>query len=107
MRINQDPRLPLVDSSANYNQRLSVRLYDLFRDLIKQLNQISEGSIEAVTNAYNAAPTTGTYSQGDKIWHSAPIEAGSVSSKYIIIGYVCVASGTPGTWREMRVLTGN
>ena len=38
-----------------------------------------------------AAPTTGTWVQGDKIWAEFPA-AGS------IMGWTCVSGGTPGTW---------
>jgi hypothetical protein len=102
MRLPSDPRYPQVNTPNFLTQ-----LTNLYRDTAKQLNLLTEGKIVAVTNAGTAAPTAGTYQQGDKVWHSAPVEAGSASSKYIIIGYICIAAGTPGTWREMRVLTGN
>lgn len=54
-----------------------------------------------------AAPTGGAWSIGDFVRNSAPAEAGGGGSKYVILGWVCVASGTPGTWLESRVLTGN
>jgi parallel beta-helix repeat protein len=54
-----------------------------------------------------AAPTTGTWVAGDKTWKRAPVEAGAATAKYVIIGWICVAGGTPGTWLEMRTLTGN
>lgn len=40
----------------------------------------------------NAAPTVGTWEQGDVFWNSAPV-AGSAPPFW-----VCVAAGTPGTW---------
>lgn len=40
-----------------------------------------------------AAPSTGTWALGDKVIHTAPSAAGN-------IGWVCTASGTPGTWVE-------
>lgn len=99
-----EPSIPLLPPALSI---FRASLGDYLRKIAAQLNNLTEGKIAAVTNATTAAPTAGTYNQGDKIWHSAPVEAGSVSSKYVIIGYVCVAAGTPGTWREMRVLTGN
>lgn len=39
-----------------------------------------------------SAPTSGTWSQGDKVRNQTP-EAGGY------IGWVCVSSGTPGTWK--------
>ncbi|MFD0716243.1 glycosyl hydrolase family 28-related protein [Paenibacillus sp. GCM10027626] len=53
------------------------------------------------------APASGSWAQGDRILNTAPSEQGTAGSKYIIDGWVCVASGTPGTWVEQRTLTGN
>lgn len=39
-----------------------------------------------------AAPTTGTWARGDIVYNNAPSAAGT-------IGWVCVAAGTPGTWK--------
>jgi hypothetical protein len=54
-----------------------------------------------------AAPTTGTWAVGDTYHKTNPAEAGSAGSKYIITGWICTVAGEPGTWLEMRVLTGN
>lgn len=54
-----------------------------------------------------AAPTTGQHWQGDRARNIAPAEAGSTNSKYVIVGWICTVSGTPGTWLERRTLTGN
>jgi hypothetical protein len=40
-----------------------------------------------------AAPTSGSYSQGDIVWNSNP-KPGSV------IGWVCTRAGSPGTWNR-------
>jgi hypothetical protein len=80
---------------------------DLFRRIARQLNDIAEGRIQANYNATTAAPSSGTWRQGDEIKNSAPTELGSIGSKYVINGWKCVASGTPGTWVQMRFLTGN
>lgn len=40
----------------------------------------------------SAAPTTGTWQQGDIIYNTAPAAGGT-------IGWVCTAAGTPGTWK--------
>lgn len=70
------------------------------------LNDLAAGRIAAHPTA-TAAPTGGTWAQGDFVRNSAPSEAGSASSKYVVLGWVCTVSGTPGTWLECRVLTGN
>lgn len=107
MRLDSNPRLPVVPQGDAYAVNLSRRLYELFREIANQLNGVSEGSIVAATNAATSVPTTGTYYQGDFIKNSAPSELGSAGSKYVIDGWTCVASGTPGTWVQKRFLTGN
>lgn len=39
-----------------------------------------------------AAPTTGTWRRGDRVYNRLPSAGGSV-------GWVCVTAGTPGTWK--------
>lgn len=41
-----------------------------------------------------AAPTDGTWTRGDVVYNSAPTAAGA-------LGWVCVTSGSPGTWRDI------
>ena len=45
----------------------------------------------------SAAPTTGTWVRGDVVWNSAPSAGGAP-------GFMCTASGTPGTWKAMANL---
>jgi hypothetical protein len=54
-----------------------------------------------------AAPSGGYHRQGDYCHNTAPVEAGTTGSKYIIKGWICVTSGTSGTWLQERILTGN
>lgn len=100
MKLNQEPRLP-----PDIGQ-LTRRLTDIIREICSQVNGLTDGRISAHTTA-TAAPTTGTYAQGDKLWNSAPSELGTAGSKYVVIGWVCTVSGTPGTWLQMRTMTGN
>ena len=44
-----------------------------------------------------AIPTVGTWIRGDIVWNTLPSAAG-------VPGWVCVTSGTPGTWKAMAVL---
>lgn len=99
MKLPSDPRLPTPNDKT---QSLTRRLYELFREIANTVNTSAMWDSSAT-----AAPATGTWAQGDKVENSAPVEAGSAGSKYIVIGWVCTASGTPGTWLPMRVLTGN
>lgn len=97
MKLNLTPRVGISD--PNLQREL--------REHAQQVNAVSEGRIGGHYNAATAAPTTGMYQQGDKVWNSAPAEAGSASSKYVVIGWVCTVGGEPGTFLPMRVLTGN
>lgn len=96
MKLPANPALP--------NE--SPDLMRLIGKINQQVNAITEGNASAFHTAVTAAPTTGTWAQGDVVKNSAPVEAGTAGSKYVITGYICVTGGTPGTWKEMRVLTG-
>lgn len=45
----------------------------------------------------SAAPTTGTWAQGDVVWNNAPSSGGTP-------GWVCTSAGSPGTWKAMANL---
>jgi len=95
-----DPRLP--EPGITLFRPLYIRLYELFR----QYSNI--GNTAAMWDtAGTVAPTTGTWAQGDKCRNTAPSESGTAGSKTVTIGWICTASGTPGTWLDMRVTTGN
>lgn len=76
------------------------------REHATQVNMLTEGKLSAVYNSATAAPTTGTWAQGDFIRHSNPTEQNTGGLKYVLYGWECVASGTPGTWIECRFQTG-
>jgi len=44
-----------------------------------------------------AAPTTGTWAQGDIVINTGAAASGQV-------GWVCVTAGTPGTWKTFGVI---
>jgi hypothetical protein len=102
MRVQGNLRVTDANNPNFYPQLIKV-----ISDITKQLNTLSEGFIAASTSASTAAPTAGSYNQGDRILNTAPIEAGGVGSKYVITQWICVASGSPGTWVACRSLTGN
>lgn len=100
MRLPTEARLPL-DLPGLVRQ-----LTTLWAQMAQQVNGVSEGSV-SVTNAATAAPTTGVWTRGDFLRNSEPEELGVASSMYVVTGWLCVASGEPGTWTECRSLTGN
>jgi hypothetical protein len=96
-KLNQSPRINTPDAA----------LQALLRDHATKVNLLAEGRLSAAHSARASVPTTGTFAQGDQIRNSAPAELGAASSKYVIIGWACVVGGTPGTWVQLRNLTGN
>ena len=66
----------------------------IIRSLCNQVNPLSEGRLSARYAALTAAPTTGSFARGDIVWNSAPSSGGPV-------GWICVASGTPGTFYQI------
>lgn len=106
MRPTPEAQLPMGPESE-YDKSLNFKLRDIFRSITQRLNALSDGSISAVDNAALVAPTTGSYLQGDVILNRTPSELGTAASKYVIYGWQCVASGTPGAFVQMRYLTGN
>lgn len=103
MKLQQDPYLGSLRDFPSLVRQLTT----LWGQLVTQVNLLSEGYIQAATNAATSAPTAGDYRQGDTVRNLAPIEAGSPGSAYVITGWICVADGNPGTWVECRSLTGN
>lgn len=84
------------------------------RDVLRELkehaqtvNQIAEGRITGNYNAQTAAPTTGKHARGDMVKNLEPSELGTAPNKYVIQGWQCIVGGEPGTWVQMRYLTGN
>jgi hypothetical protein len=100
MKLDVYPRFP---ADRNLYER---KLTDLWRATNQQVNQLTEGQITAVHNAATSAPTSGTFAPGDFIRNSAPVEAGTAGSKYVLTGWLCTVGGTPGTFVQCRALTG-
>jgi len=101
MRLSNDARLPQDDTMPG----LKRRLVEIVRDIVNQVNFLSEGSIRASTSAMAAPPATGSYTTGDFVRNSAPQELGAAGSKYVVTGWLCVAA--PTTFVQQRCLTGN
>jgi hypothetical protein len=82
---------------------------EMVRQIEDAINRLSSGAIYQNYNATTSAPSgpTVSHSVGDFVKNAVPTELGTAGSMYIILGWECIASGTPGTFREARVLTGN
>ena len=97
MKLNLTPRVGMSDPMLTRE----------LREHASQVNLLTEGRLAAVHNAATAPPTSGPYQAGDFVRNIAPAELGSAGSKYVIEGWFCVSSGTPGSWVQKRFLTGN
>lgn len=98
-------RLPNVPEGwANEFKRI---VEDRLNDVARQLNGLSEGKAHVLHTSTTAAPTAGTYGLGDFVANSTPSELGTAGSKYVILGWKNVLAGTPGTFVQVRTLTGN
>jgi hypothetical protein len=96
MKLNTTPRTQEDAESTRWQKQVAY-----------QVNAISEGRIAGFYSATTSVPTSGTYAQGDFVRNSTPSEAGTAGSKYVVFGWLCTVSGTPGTWVPCRFLTGN
>ena len=50
-----------------------------------------------VRDVGTAAPSSGTWNRGDIVWNSSPASGSN-------IGWVCVSSGAPGTWKSFGII---
>ncbi len=101
MRLEENPLLP-TESGA-----LTFTLSRLFRSIAQKVNGLADGRLVARDLTSTAAPTTGMYAKGDIVWNSNPSELGAAASKYVVIGWINITAGTPGTFVALRCLTGN
>lgn len=94
---------------VNKNPRISGDpiLYRELQEHANLINLITDGRLSGANNASATAPTGGDYAQGDFVKNSTPGELGSGGSKYVILGWLCTAGGSPGTFVQARALTGN
>jgi len=107
MKLQTNLNLPVADNSVGGIQQLMNKLSRMWTDMAVQVNATSEGQIQGAYNALTAPPASGNYKQGDMIRNSSPVEQGTAGSKYVVTGWICSASGSPGTWLQCRALTGN
>jgi len=106
MRLEENPQLPL-GQDTKYSGDLNFVLSRLFRNIAQKVNQIGDGRIAGNDFTSSTIPTTGMFKQGDFIKNSAPVEAGTAGSKFVVLGWVCTVGGSPGTLLPVRTLTGN
>lgn len=89
------PNLPI--SPTDYEQSYFDKLLNAFRLYFNQVDNFAAGVNSRYLSA-TTAPTVGTWPQGAIVYNSAPVAGG-------YIGWVCVKSGTPGTWKTWGVIS--
>ncbi len=105
MKLWLDQKVP-----AEYNKAV---IADIVRSICNTTNQLSEERISAKYQAQASVPsgTAVSYAVGDFVRDSNATVRGSVApgvaASYVRLGWICTASGTPGTFQEVRVLTGS
>ena len=85
---------------------------DVIRAITTPLGLLLDGRIQPKATA-STVPSGSAFSAtpGDVVWDSNPTVRGSVApgvaASYVRWGWICTVPGTPGTWQEIRVLTGS
>lgn len=81
---------------------------DVVRAIARQVDGLTEGGISYRDNAVSVAPTSSavSHASGDWKWKLNPTVQGTAGAQYVTFAFQCVAPGSPGTWVELRGLTG-
>ena len=90
------------------NEYKRTDVADVVRAIARQVDGLTEGGISYKDNAVSVAPTSSAvaHATGDMKWNINPTVQGTVGAQTVTLGFICVGPGSPGTWVEMRVLTG-
>lgn len=83
------------------------KVRDVVRKIQDAINDLAEGRIRARYLTSSTTPAFGTFSTGDWVFNSAPTELGTAGGKYVLLGWVCTSGGSPGSFNQIRTLTGN
>lgn len=100
-KLNELPTIRSLEQPTFVQELVRV-----LRTTAQKVNQLASGSYAGLDGQATAAPTTGTWVQGDYVVNSNPAVAGAAASQYVIRGWLCTVGGTPGTWVQCRTLTG-
>lgn len=76
------------------NHHANTILYVLQADTLSDVGTIGAQRVFAAS----AAPTVGNWLQGDIVYSTTPTASG-------FVGFVCVASGAPGTWKTFGAIS--
>lgn len=100
MKLDERPVIPLEPEA------MRRKVSDLIRILNQTVNAMQAGGPGATYTATTAPPTLGSYAAGTVVLNSSPTELGIAPNTYVVYGWICTASGSPGTWEAMNVPSG-
>lgn len=103
----QRPRMQLVTPGMDRDvARALTQLQENFDRLLIDVSNLRDGRMYGHISS-TVAPTWGTNAAGDLVRNSAPTEVtATAGDNYVVWGWVCTVSGSPGTWEELRIPTG-
>ena len=78
----------------NYDR---ARWHDILTSVVRQVDDLTEGRSSAYHGVMDAPPTSGSWVRGDWIKNRLPSPSG-------MFGWICVESGTPGTWKGFGLI---
>ena len=63
-----------------------------------KMGYVESYNLGGIRHTYGSSPpSSGSHAQGEIVWNTAPVAGGTV-------GWVCVAGGTPGTWKTFGTI---
>jgi hypothetical protein len=88
-----------------------TNITEVIRAICNQVNNLSEGKIQARYQAQSVVPSSVAAQIGDHVWDLNTTVRGSVApgvaASYVRLGWVCTVSDPNNpVWQEMRALTG-
>jgi hypothetical protein len=103
----QRPRMQLITPGMDRDvARALTQLQENFDRLLIDVSNLRDGRMYGHISS-TVAPTWGTNAAGDLVRNSAPTEVtATAGDNYVVWGWVCTVSGSPGTWEELRIPTG-
>lgn len=106
--LSRFPLPALPRDASQYERDLQLSLTRFMRDITQQVNLLSDGRIVArESGSATPASTVIEYVEGDFVWNNNPLEVTATASSYVVLGWININAGSPGTWHEVRTRTGN
>lgn len=87
-----------VKLTGNTSRNITSQEYILTGAANVNASAVMQNSWNQTVTWGSAAPTTGTHKRGDIVYSTAPAASG-------FIGWVCVAAGSPGTWKTFGAIS--